>query len=134
MKNLSSVVQHKAHSSHDVVESKRQLRISDSHQVGHVTQCDTQNRNQNIEMEGQKTNYKIGKMTLTLTITYLCIPATPRNGYAVCCSVPKSNTVPIPTLPVLGAPQVLPYLCGTLIPSWCDVCFLSEKNTERKKN
>jgi hypothetical protein len=42
------------------------------------------------------------------------IPATPRYGYAVCCSVPKCNTVPVPALPVWEEPRVYPYPCGTL--------------------
>jgi hypothetical protein len=29
--------------------------------------------------------------------------------------VPKSNTVPVPALPVLETPQVFPYPCGTLV-------------------
>jgi hypothetical protein len=42
------------------------------------------------------------------------IPATPRYGYAVCCGVPKCNTVPVPAVPVLEEPRVYPYPCGTL--------------------
>ena len=40
---------------------------------------------------------------------------TPWYGYTVCYGVPKSNTVPIPTLSILETLQVYPYLCSTLI-------------------
>ena len=39
---------------------------------------------------------------------------TPRYGYAVCCSMPKFNTVPTPAGPVLETPRVNQYPCGTL--------------------
>jgi hypothetical protein len=39
---------------------------------------------------------------------------TPWYGYAVCRGVPKSNTVPVPAVPVSEAPRVNPYPCETL--------------------
>jgi hypothetical protein len=38
----------------------------------------------------------------------------PQYGYAVCCGVPKPNTLPVPALPVLENPRVFPYPCPTL--------------------
>ena len=38
------------------------------------------------------------------------IPATPWYGYMVCCSVPKSQTIPIPMVPILEPLLVFPYL------------------------
>ena len=46
---------------------------------------------------------------------YLCIPAIPLYGYTVCHGVPKSTTVPVPTLPVLENLWVFPYPCQTLL-------------------
>jgi len=40
----------------------------------------------------------------------LCIPTTPQYGYAVCHGVLKSNTVPVPVLPILETLQVYLYL------------------------
>ena len=44
-------------------------------------------------------------------VMYLYIPAIPQYGYAVCCGVLKSNTVPVPTLPILQNPWIFLYLC-----------------------
>ena len=42
------------------------------------------------------------------------IPVTLRYRYAVCRGVTKSNTVPVPVVPVSEAPRVNPYPCKTL--------------------
>jgi hypothetical protein len=78
---------------------------------GHVTHCDTQTDTKIKKIEGEKTKYKIVKIGLTSTITYLWIPATPWYGYAVCGGVAKSPTIPkpVPVLPVLGTLQVSLY-------------------------
>ena len=39
---------------------------------------------------------------------------TPQHGYAVCHSVPKSDTIPIPALPILETLQIYLYLCSML--------------------
>ena len=68
-----------------------------------VSQCDTMEKNVT----------KNSKSDAHSTVIYLYIPAIPRYRYTVCCGVPKSTTVPIPTLPVLENPWVFPYPCGT---------------------
>ena len=61
------------------------------------------------------------KVANLLTFAHLCYTIKPVNtrdtiyGYAVCHGVPKSNTIPVPAVPVLEAPWVNPYPCGTLV-------------------
>ena len=48
-------------------------------------------------------------------------------GYMVCCSVPKTKTVPVSEIPILETPQVYPYPCSTLIPL-LQVCLRPGRN------
>ena len=48
------------------------------------------------------------------TVIYPYIPAIPQYRYTVCRGVPKSTTVPVPTLPILENPRVFLYPCLTL--------------------
>jgi hypothetical protein len=48
------------------------------------------------------------------TIINPWIPMTLWYRYAVCCSVPKTKTVPVSEIPILETPQVYPYPCSTL--------------------
>jgi hypothetical protein len=59
----------------------------------------------------EKMQEKNSKKDAHHTITYLYILATPQYGYVVCCSVPKSTTIPIPALPILETPWAFPYPC-----------------------
>ena len=70
-------------------------------------------------------------------VIYLYIPTILWYGYAVCHSVPKFTTLPIPALPVLGNLWVFPHLCQTLalpniehahVTSHCYPCTFVHKN------
>jgi hypothetical protein len=67
-----------------------------------------------IDQNDNKNEIKIANNEAHLTVIYLCIPVIPWVWVAVCHSVPKSSTIPVPTVPVLEAPRVYPYPCETL--------------------
>jgi hypothetical protein len=76
-----------------------------------TSQCDTEREMNKWRLKTNKT--PVNELTHGTRINPW-IPATPRYRYAVCCGVPKCNTVPVPVIPVLEEPRVYPYPCGTL--------------------
>ena len=64
---------------------------------------------------GKKMRKKNSKYYDHLIGIYPYIPVILRVRVAVCCSVPKTRTIPEPALPVLEAPRVYPYPCSTLV-------------------